>query len=189
MATVFSDARRLTREEYDRLVRQGFFPPDARLELIDGNLVEMAPQTSFHSVGVNLIQVALSPLFAEGCAVRVQLPLGLGKDSEPEPDIAVVPGHPRDYSYAHPTSALLVVEVADSSLVGDRRRKASLYAQAGVPEYWILNLPKRCLEIYRDPQDGAYASPIFLQEGSFVSPLTRPAAQIAVSDLLPLPPK
>lgn len=185
MAVAISDARRLTREEYERLVNEGFFAPDARIELIHGRLVEMAPQTSFHAVGVNLAQVTLGRIFGEGFAVRVQLPLAIDPDSEPEPDVAVVPGAPQDYSYSHPTSAILVIEVAESSLKM-ARDKAELYARAGVPEYWILNLGRRQLEVHRNPKNGAYASKTILRETGFVSPLDR-KERIAVAALLPLP--
>lgn len=187
MAVAISEARRLTREEYERLVEEGFFDPDARIELIHGRLVEMAPQTTFHSVGVNLAQVVLGRVFGEGFAVRVQLPLAIDPDSEPEPDVAVVPGEPQDYSFSHPTSALLVVEVAESSVSIDRE-KLELYARAGVPECWILNLRKRSLEVHRNPKDGVYSSKTTLGESGFVSPLGRDV-RIAVADLLPLPRK
>ena len=185
MAVAISDARRLTREEYERLVEEGFFDPDARIELIHGRLVEMTPHTSFHAVGVNLVQVALGRVFGEGFAVRGQLPLAIDPDSEPEPDVAVVPGDPQDYSFSHPTSAVLVVEVAESSMKIDRE-KAEIYARAGVPEYWILNLRRRQLEVHRDPENGVYTSKILLREPGFVSPLGR-EERIAIAALLPLP--
>jgi hypothetical protein len=124
-------------------------------------------------------------IFAEGYDVRPQLPLALGDDSEPEPDIAVVPGAWRDYSHSHPTTALLIVEVADNSLLHDRKRKTRLYAQAGIPEYWIDNLVDWCLEVYRDSKDGVYTSRAVLREGDSVSPLSRPEASIPVADLFP----
>jgi Uma2 family endonuclease len=186
MAVAISDARRLTREEYERLVKEGFFDPDARIELIHGRLVEMAPQTTFHSVGINLAQVELGRVFGEGFAIRVQLPLAIDPDSEPEPDVVVAPGNPRDYLAGHPTFAALVVEVAETSLLSDRNEKAGLYAQAGIPEYWLLNLVKACLEVYRDPRNGEYQSRAVLLPGDFISPLARPEAQVAVADLLPL---
>lgn len=184
MAVAISDARRMTREEYERLVEEGFFDPDARIELIHGRLVEMAPHTSFHAVGVNRAQVVLGRVFGEGFAIRVQLPLAIDPDSEPEPDVAVVPGEPEDYSYSHPTSAVLVIEVAESSVKLDRD-KAELYARARVPEYWILNLGRRQLEIHRNPENGEYASKVTLGEPDSVSPLGR-TERIAVADLLPL---
>src|SRR5215213_4175153 len=174
MATATIDLRRWTREEYERLVEEGFFHPEERLELVDGVIYEMTPQSSDHATGIRFIQRALRSLDGEGLDLRCQLPLALGLDSEPEPDLAVVPGDPEDYRDAHPTTAVLVVEVADSSLLHDRKRKTSLYARAGIPEYWILNLTRSCLEVFRDPQDGAYTSRTVLRDGDSISPLARP---------------
>ena len=185
MATATVDNRRFTREEYEQLVEQGFFHPEERIELVDGVLYEMTPQSGYHSEGVSLVQYALHPLYMEGLYLRVQSPLALGLDSEPEPDIAVVPGRPGAYGPVHPTTAILIVEVADSSLIHDRKRKASLYARAGIPEYWILNLVRWCLEVYREPKDGVYTSRTVLREGDTVSPLSQPEAAILVASLLP----
>jgi len=185
MATATVDDRRFTREEYEQLVEQGFFHPEERIELVDGVLYEMTPQSSLHAAGVRGSQEALRPIFSEGYDIRSQLPLALGFDSEPEPDVAVVLGSWRDYSHSHPTSAILIVEVADSSLLQDRKRKASLYARAEIPEYWLMNLVRRCLEVYREPKDGVYTSRTILREGDSVSPLSRPEAAILVASLLP----
>jgi Uma2 family endonuclease len=175
----------LTREEYERRIEKGFFHPGERVELIDGLLVESEPQSGCHADTVSLVLYTLVPLFTSGCHLRVQMPLALGLDSEPEPDIAVVPGPPGSYSPDHPTSALLVVEVAESSLPHDRKRKASLYARAGTPEYWVMNLVDWRLEVYRDPVNGEYRSSTFLRAGDNVSPLSRPDARIPVADLFP----
>lgn len=187
MAVTALDDRRWTRTEYERLVREGAFPPGARIELVDGILYEMSPQDSPHATGFRLAQEALRLVFpiGEGYEIRGQLPLALGDDSEPEPDIAIVPGSIRDYSHHHPATALLVVEVADSSLLHDRKRKIPLYARFGIPESWLLNLPRRTLEVYRDPGDGAYRTRTVLRAGDSVSPVTRPETSIAVADLLP----
>jgi Uma2 family endonuclease len=187
MAVTALDDRRWTRKEYEHLVREGAFPPGARIELVDGILYEMSPQDSPHATGYLLALEALGPAFpsGEGYVLRSQLPLALGDDSEPEPDIAVVPGSIRDYYHGHPTTALLVVEVADSSLLHDRQRKIPLYARFGIPESWLLNLPRRALEVYRDPVDGMYQTRIVLRAGETVSPVTRPGISIAVADLLP----
>jgi Uma2 family endonuclease len=185
MVTATVDNRRFTREEYERLVEQGYFHPEERIELVDGILYEMTPQNSFHATGVRGSHEALRPVFSEGYDIRSQLPLALGFDSEPEPDIAVVLGSWRDYSRSHPTSAILIVEVADSSLIHDRKRKTSLYARSGIPEYWILNLVRWCLEVYRGPKDGVYTSRTVLREGDSVSPLSRSEVSIPVASLLP----
>lgn len=185
MATAHIDTRRWTREEYERLVEQGFFHPEERLELVDGAIYEMTPQSSFHATGTRFAHLALQPVFAEGFDIRIQMPLALGFDSEPEPDLAVVPGAARDYLLSHPKSAVLVMEVAESSLLHDRKRKSRLYARAEIPEYWMMNLVEWCLEVYRDPEDGIYRSHTILREGDSISPIARPDVTIAVSDLLP----
>jgi len=179
------DIQRLSREDYDRLVEAGFFHPEERLELVDGVIFGMTPQSSRHATAVRLVQLALQTLYGEGFDVRSQVPLVLGDDSEPEPDIAVVTGHPNDYASAHPTTALLVVEVADSSIHHDRRRKAALYARCLIPEYWLLDLVKGCLVVHREPREGAYTSRVVLREGDTVSPSTHPAAAVPVASLLP----
>ena len=146
--------RRWTREEYDRLVAVGVLGEDERVQLVEGEIVEMSPQGAWHATAVRLVEEALRRAFGEGFDVRVQLPLALGPDSEPEPDVAVVRGGPRDYRDRHPTGqdTVLVVEVAESTWRFDRERKAKVYAGAGIEEYWILNLEGRVLEVYRGPE-------------------------------------
>jgi Uma2 family endonuclease len=185
MTTAAVDVRPWTREEYERLVQQGFFRPEERLELVDGVVFEMTPQTSRHASAVRLTQIALQALYPRGFDIRTQMPLALGTGSEPEPDLAIVPGDPRDYIASHPTTAVLVVEVADTSLLHDRKRKAMLYARSGIPEYWLLNLVDWCLEVFLEPQESGYRSRLVLKEGDSVAPLTRPRDSIPVSSLLP----
>jgi len=187
MTTTVTDVRPRfwTREEYQRLAEQGFFHPEERLELIAGVIYKKARQSPIHAAGIQATDYALRRVFADGFDIRSQFPLALGQDSEPEPDIAVVPGKWEDYIHSHPTSAVLIVEVADSSLLHDRKRKASLYARAEIQEYWILNAVKRCLEVFRNPRDGAYTVRPVLRDGDSVSPLARPKADIPVASLLP----
>jgi Uma2 family endonuclease len=185
MATLAKEFRHWTREEYERLVAEGFFQPDERLELVDGLIFEMSPQSPPHAVAIRLARRALERIVPEGFDVLVQMPLALDDDSEPEPDLAVVRGSdPRENLISHPTSAVLVIEIADSSLRHDRD-KAALYARAGIPEYWIVNLKERCLEVLRDPQNAVYRPRTVLRAGNTVSPLACPEASIAVADLLP----
>src|SRR5262245_32913782 len=159
--------RRWTREEYERLVDQGFFDPEERLELVDGIVIERKAQSRLHARGILLAQDALRTVFAEGFVIRPQMPWALNVASEPEPDLAVVTGTLWDYPDAHPSTAILVVEVSDGSLFLDRY-KASLYACAGIPEYWLENLVDRCLEVYREPKDGVYTSRTILRAGDDV---------------------
>jgi Uma2 family endonuclease len=180
--------RRWRRTEYERLVGLGMFVGE-RLELLDGVLVVREPQGSTHAAIVHTVGQILARAFGEAWHPRLQGPLALGEHSEPEPDIAVVTGATRDYLEAHPATAALVVEVADSSLRLDRRFKAAIYARAGLPEYWIVDLVHRALEVHRDPQsageDSAYRSQEVLRPPAVVTPLAAPAARIAVADLLP----
>ncbi|MCS6831334.1 MAG: Uma2 family endonuclease [bacterium] len=178
--------RRFTREEYHRLGELGFFRGE-RVELIEGDIVRMSPVSPLHGEVVTLIAETLWNLFGKGYRVRVQQPLAIG-DSEPEPDIAVVAGKPGDYREAHPTTALLVVEVAQTSVEYDREVKAPLYARAGVPEYWIVNLDEGCIEVYRDPaplgEGYAYRSRRLYTRGEQIAPLQKPEATVKVEELL-----
>lgn len=158
-----------------------------RIEIIEGVIYDIAAQSSLHATGYQLVHEALRPVFLveAGYDIRGQLPLALGEDSEPAPDVAVVRGSIRDFRDRHPTTAILVVEVADSSLLHDRKKKIPLYARAGIPEYWILNLIRRTLEVYREPLDAAYLSRAILRAGDTVSPLARPEVRVTIGELLP----
>lgn len=184
MAIPIKDDHYWTREEYERRVEEGFFQPGERVELVDGVLYEMSPQYPDHAQSISRALYKLLPLFSTDFHVRIQLPLSLGANSEPEPDVAVVPGSPESYD-THPTSSVLIIEVADSSLLHDRKRKASLYAREGVPDYWVVNLVDWCLEVYREPQDGEYKSHTILRPEDSISPLVRSEVRIAAADLLP----
>lgn len=152
----------------------------------------MSPQNSPHYTAIRLTEEALRTAFGASYDIRVQGPLDVSLSSQPEPDLAVVRGTARDYASAHPSTALLVVEVAESSLAFDRGEKASLYASAGIPEYWIVNLSDRRLEIYRDPIPLAgqpygygYRSCTHYLAADTVSPLAAAQGAIKVTDLLP----
>jgi Uma2 family endonuclease len=167
------------------MVDAGVLGSDDRVELIDGEILVMSPEKSRHAAVVDLVADVLRRVFGTGYTVRVQHPLGLGAWSEPEPDVCVVRGPPRDYLAAHPTTALLVVEVADSSLDFDRSNKVRLYGSSGVSEYWIVNLPEGSVEVHRDPVGGGYATITRHVGGETLSPLAAPAARVLVADLLP----
>ncbi|MBI1846992.1 MAG: Uma2 family endonuclease [Candidatus Rokubacteria bacterium] len=183
--------RHWKRIEYDRLVDLGVFEHDA-IELIGGQLVVAEPKGAYHSSGVTAADYALRAALPPGWIVRTQAAVSLDDDSEPEPDLAVVPGRPSDYRYAHPARPVLAVEVSDSSLAFDRQHKSSLYARAGIQDYWIVNLVDRVLEIYRDPGPDTsgvygwrYRSVASLRPPEVAVPLAFPSSQIAVADLLP----
>jgi len=186
MATASLPKRRLwVRSEYDRMVAAGILGPEDRVELIEGEIVLLSPERSRHACAVELAAEVLRTAFGPGFHVRVQHPLALGDRSEPEPDLAVVCGRARDYVDAHPTTAVLIVEVSDSSLDYDRARKAAIYAAAGIPEYWISNLVDGTLEVHREPDAGRYRSVSVLRKDQAVVPAEASRRAIAVRDLLP----
>ncbi len=174
-----------SRTEYERIVDAGGFAPDSRVELLDGEIIDMSPQKSAHATAVGLVEDALRHCLRDGCHIRGQKPLALDDRSEPEPDVAVVPGQRRDYVSTHPRSALLIVEVADTSLGYDQTSKATAYARNGIAEYWILNLRDRVLEVHRGAGAQGYRDRRLLGPGDQVTPLTATDCAIQVNDLLP----
>ena len=183
---------RWSRYEYGRLIDHGFLDEDDPIELLDGLLLVKEPQHSPHRTAVLLVAKALERGFGEGWFVQTQSPIILDDRSEPEPDVCVVRGSPRDYAAAHPTRPALIVEVAQSGLALARGRKAAAYARAGIADYWILNLDDRVLEVHREParpgparRNWGYAAIETLGADTAVTPLAAPAATIRVADLLP----
>src|SRR5512145_333155 len=158
--------------EYHRMIDAGVLGEDEHVQLVAGALVAMTPQGSRHAVVIQRLTTALVRLVGDDLAVRPQLPLTLGGDSEPEPDLAVVRACETPLSGPHPGDALLVVEVSGDSLRFDREDKAAVYAKAGIAEYWIVNLGESVVEIHTDPFDGTYrvhrtlASPAMLLSSS-----------------------
>jgi Uma2 family endonuclease len=194
MLTPGLKTRRWSRREYDDLVARGVLTPNDRVELIEGEIVPKMPQNVPHTVGVRLTEDVLRTAFSSGFDVRPALPLAVADDSEPEPDLAVVRGNPRELMRTgqHPSTAVLVVEISDSTLAYDPREKARISARAGIPEYWIVNMRDRVLEVYRepvvdvnDPSTAHFHSRQILHQGDTIVPLAAPAARVAVADLLP----
>jgi len=192
MAGVEVKTRRWKRAEYDRLITSGFFQPGDPVELVGGQLIVAEPQGSYHFAAIRAVEETLRMAFGPGWDVRSQGPVALDEESEPEPDVAVVRGSFRDYVAEHPSRPVLVVEVSESSLALDREHKGSLYARAGLADYWIVNLIDRVLEVYREPaQDPVatfgwrYGSAAVLGSDAPVSPLALPGVQIRVVDLFP----
>ena len=184
--------KRWARLEYERLVDRAVFQPGDRVELVGGQLVVREPQGSPHAVAVGLAEDALRAAFGPGWVVRAQMPVALDDESEPEPDVAVCAGRQRDYLTGHPSQPVLLVEVAEASLAFDREHKGSLYARAHVPDYWIVNLADRVIEVHRDPAPSAdapygwrFSARRRLGAGDGVSPLRAPHARISVAELLP----
>lgn len=183
--------RRWSRDEYERLVDLGVLRGEP-VELVGGHLVVAEPQGSYHASAVGRAGDTLRAALGPGWLVRVQMPVALDDECEPEPDLAVVPGVWADYSAEHPIVPALVVEVSEASLGFDRGDKASLYARGGVRDYWILNLVDGVLEVYRNPTPDTtapygwgYRHVERLAPSALASPLALPAVRIAVRDLLP----
>jgi hypothetical protein len=181
---------RWTKKEFYRLDRLGFFR-DRGVELIGGEIMLLAT-TPPHCISVSLISDATRAAFGAGFCIRQRQALDVGARHLLLPDIAVVPGGPRDYATHHPTTALLVVEVGESTLRYDRIRKMPIYARARVADYWVVNLIDRQLEVHRSPQPDPihkdrfrYAEVTIVPADGFATPLAAPGARVAVADLLP----
>ncbi|MBB6049162.1 Uma2 family endonuclease [Armatimonas rosea] len=170
-------------EAYERVVALGGFAPEQRIELIDGELVEIMPQKPRHSSTIELVEEACRAIAPEGYRVRVQLPLKF-TTSVPEPDVAVVQGQLRSFVNSHPATAVLVVEVSDTTLEYDQVVKAPIYAAAGIEDYWIININERTVEVRRQPGPSGYRSLQTYTETDTVAPLFT-TVPISVAELLP----
>jgi Uma2 family endonuclease len=178
---------RYTADSYFALVEQGLIDPDEKCELLDGIVVAMPPQEPLHASGVRRVDRALRRALGPDVLVSSQLPLIAGASSVPEPDFAILPGQLEDYEKRHPTRALLVVEIADSSLAQDRLTKTRIYARAGIPDYWIVNLRHFVVEWYSDPDPDAR---VYRSQGDAIGatrlPLSAfPDVVLTAADLLP----
>jgi Uma2 family endonuclease len=163
---------------------------DRRVELIEGEIIDMAPIGDSHAALTDPLAALLRAAFGPSFSVRSQVPIALGDDtkpSEPQPDVAVVTGSWRDYIARKPGPAdiKLLVEIADTSLNADQSVKAALYAAAAVPEYWVVNLIDCSVEVYRDPSGTGYVSRKIYRPGESISPLFAPGASLAVAEFMP----
>jgi Uma2 family endonuclease len=163
-----------------------------RVELLGGKIIDMAAQYDKHAAALGMVQRAAERAFGPNFWARPQLPLHLDRVSGPEPDIAVVPGEPKDYaSGGHPKSALLIVEISDTTLRYDRQTKGPRYARAQYQDYWIVNLIDRCVEVYRKPMADPsarlgwrYGDVSILKPPAAIKPIAA-AGEILIADLLP----
>jgi len=183
--------RRWTLTEYQNLAKAGFLD-GLRTILIDGEILVVPNPGTHHDTALSLIFAFLQPLCPTGHYLRNQQSFNVGTANDPAPDLALVPGVIRDYTNQAPTIALIIVEVADTSLALDTTTKAELYATAGVPEYWVIDLEHRQLIVFRDPQPlpkglgaTAYKTHLTFAPTDRVTPLSAPQASILVSELLP----
>lgn len=165
---------RWTRDAYHQLWTRRVFEEDVRVELIDGEILQMSPWTKEHFVGIVYPTTVLVRLFGDTHGVRVQCPFVIDDYSEPQPDFALSPLEDMD-------RVDLLIEVSHTSLAHDRKRKASLYARAGVPEYWIMNVPRRVVEVRHQPEDGKYRQLRIYRPKESVRPLFAPAVEVPLT--------
>jgi Uma2 family endonuclease len=178
--------RLISIDDYHRMAAEGLFSEDNRVELIDGEIVEMTAIGNPHASGVRRVADLLSTALGRQVLVDTQNPLLLGEWSEPQPDLTVLPRRADYYLSSAPTAqdAILVVEIADSSVSYDRKVKGPLYARHEIREYWLLDLPAKILEVYRRPGLDGYREVLRLRRGDTVSPEAFLDVVFAVSDLL-----
>ena len=177
-----------TVEEYHRMAEADIFAPDERVELLEGRIIWMIAKGTAHRSAVGRIDRLLQDCLKNRALICVQDPVKLNDRSEPEPDISVVKIDPLDYADHHPTPSevYLIIEVADSSLKLDCETKAQAYSLAGIKDYWVLDVVKRELHIFRKPTQKGYESETIIAEYGTVSPLEFPDLYIRLSDMLPL---
>lgn len=176
-----------TVEEYHRMIEAGILTPSDRGELLQGQIVRTSPHLPPHASTTQRTVRYLDRLLAERAYLRMQLPVTLQPNSEPEPAIAIVRFDDKEYSGRHPTpdDIFLIIEVADTSLRDDRTIKAPLYASAGILEHWILAVNTRQVYVFRDPQDDGYAQEIVLNEENTLTAIAFPDLPIALNQLFP----
>ena len=179
--------RRFDVEDYHRMAEAGILGEDDRVELIEGEIIEMAAIGSRHAACVDRLTRLLACPVQERAIVRVQNPIRLGEHSEPEPDVTLLRPQPDFYASAHPTppDVLLVVEVADTSMEYDREIKIPLYARAGVPEVWLVDLTGNVVELFSGPSGDAYRDVRRVAAGQTISPAALTDLTIPVDQVLP----
>ena len=186
MSAVFTPTRhKLSVEDYHKLGEAGILTEDSRVELLEGELIEMAPIGGPHMAVVNRLNRLLVLAVGELGVVSVQNPVRLPPHSEPQPDFAILKPRAGDAASAvpGPEDVLLLIEVADTTLGYDRATKLHLYAKFGIPESWIVNLQSKCIEVYRDPTVDGYAKRIEFHLQDSVSPLVLPKLSVAVAEI------
>jgi Uma2 family endonuclease len=177
---------RFTVDEYHKMGDAGIFTEDDRVELIDGEIIEMSPINYPHIISVDLLNKLLVIGVGDDALVRVQSPIRLDDATEPQPDLALI----RPYEYLAtlepegPEDVLLVVEVAESTIRADRNYKVPRYARAGIPEVWLVNIPKKVVEVYTDPAEGKYQSVMRVGHGQTLTVKMLPHVSIAVDAFL-----
>ena len=178
--------RRFTVDEYHRMGEAGVLHEDDRVELLDGQIVQMSPIGIRHAACVNRLTALFVGRAGNQATVSIQNPVILSEYEEPQPDVVVLRYRADGYQTAHPrpSDTLLVVEVADTSVASDRLNKIPLYARAGVPEVWLINLPGDEIEIYQQPTAGRYARVRTARRGEELTPLELPTLVVRTDEIL-----
>jgi Uma2 family endonuclease len=174
--------------DYHQMIEARVLDEDDRVELLEGKIVCMSPQRPFHAASVQRSGRLLFKLLSDRAEIRVQLPVILGNDSEPEPDIAVVRFDADEYSFRHPEASdiYLLIEVADWTILKDRKQKARIYGKNQVLEYWILDLQRRQVYIFRQPEDGSYCEEMILNSDDSLAMKAFPDVAIALDAMFPI---
>jgi len=182
-----TDLRLWTVDEYRRMTETGILNPDERVELIDGQIISMSAKNPPHAATNLCAADYLRSLLAGLALIRIQDPIALSYNSEPEPDIAVVQIDPRLYQDFHPApdNIFLLIEIADTTLETDRRRKAPAYAKAGITDYWILDVNMRQVYVFREPGETNYRQETVFNEDEVLSMLAFPEIEVQISQLFP----
>jgi Uma2 family endonuclease len=178
--------RRFTTDEYDHLTEIGFLGEDDRVELLEGEIVEMPPMGNRHSSCIARLTRVLQPKLGDSALLWAQMPVRIDDRSKPEPDAALVRFDPNFYASGQPTAAdvLLVIEVADSTLGYDRSRKGPVYARGGIPDYWLVDLNAERVEVFREPAGEHYQSVQVFRRGERISVLALPGLELTVDEIL-----
>jgi len=178
--------KRFTTQEYEQIAAAGVFAEDDRVELLEGEIVEMSPLGPQHSACVDRLNRLLQRRVGDEAIVRVQSPVRLGQHSEPQPDVALLQPRPDFYAHGHPEpeDVLLLIEVADSSLSYDRELKLPLYARAGVAEVWLVGLLPQTIEVFRAPSESGYGERREARRGESVAALNAPGVVLSVAEIL-----
>ena len=181
------NTRKFTVDEYYRLAEVGILQPDERVELVNGEILLMPPIAPLHNSGADRFNFYFGQNNAGHFIVRSQGSIRLNENTEPEPDIALLRFREDFYAANQPTpeDILLVIEVSDTTLAYDRGVKVNLYAQAGIPETWIMNLPEDCIESFTEPGPEGYSLHSVYRRGDRITPTTLPGVEFAVEDFLP----
>ncbi len=178
--------RLLTVHDYHRMAEAGIFHPEERVELLAGQLIQMAAKGTAHSVANTRTRRLIEDRLGDRALIRVQEPIQLDGYSEPEPDIAIVITCPLEYTDHHPVAAevLLIIEIADSSFRLDCGVKATAYAKSGIADYWVLDVRDRKLHVFRSPNAEGYQSEWVLAEAMTIAPLAFPDCVVSVGEML-----